>query len=543
MLLAATVSAQVPLSGIDAGRQPPPKDPLSITISRIHPDNKDTLTLALTLRMDKHIHIYSTQSLFFKLAVNKKQGLGQTRIELPKPKRLVNFDKSVVNVFVNGQTIVIKHPIITPDWSLTGVFVSQACDSLMCFTPRTINFTATSEGKLAAETEAPAASSLSMVPPAPFGDAMQFLDKFTVVGSASGFLKVNRFSDFLNNPGKQMSNTGGFENKGLWLVILLIILGGIALNLTPCVLPMIPVTVAIIGAGAQAKSGKRGMLVGAVYGLSMALTYGILGLLVVLTGARFGVINASPLFNIAIAVIFVLMAFGMFDIIQVDFTRFRKAGSLPSERGKIFAVFFMGIVASLLAGACVAPVVISVVLYAGTLYAKGNPVGLLLPFLLGVGMALPWPFAGAGLSFLPKPGKWMVWVKYVFGVFILGMALYYGYLGMSLFREQTAGKAAGPAEAAQLSPTDLPWHHSLVKGLEKAEVENKPVFIDFWATWCKNCKAMNASTFRDPGVKTLLTKYVLVKYQAEKPDDPATKRILDHFGVVGLPTYVILAPK
>jgi thiol:disulfide interchange protein len=333
------------------------------------------------------------------------------------------------------------------------------------------------------------------------------------------------------------------EKKGLWLVILLILIGGIALNLTPCVLPMGPITVAIIGAGAQAGSGKRGMLVGGIYGLAMALTYGLLGVFVVLTGTRFGVINASPLFNVIIAAIFVLMALAMFDIIQVDFTRFRKTGGLPSERGRIFAVFFMGIIASLLAGACVAPVVISVVIYAGTLYAGGNPVGLLLPFLLGIGMALPWPFAGAGLSFLPKPGKWMVWIKYVFGVFILGMAFYYGYLGVSLFREQTAAKTTRPSEAAQLSPTDLPWHHSLVEGLEKAEVENKPVFIDFWATWCKNCKAMDASTFRDPGVKNLLAKYVLIKYQAERPDDPATRRVLDHFGVVGLPTYVILAPK
>jgi thiol:disulfide interchange protein DsbD len=264
---------------------------------------------------------------------------------------------------------------------------------------------------------------------------------------------------------------------------------------------------------------------------------------VVTTGARFGVINSSPLFNAIIAVIFILMALAMFDIIHVDFTRFRKAGGVSGERGKIIAVFFMGIIASLLAGACVAPVVISVVLYAGSLYAGGNPVGLLLPFLLGIGMALPWPFAGAGLSFLPKPGKWMVWVKYVFGIFILGMALYYGYEGISLFRKQTAVKNSAPTEASRLSPADVPWHHSIEEGLEKAATEKKPVFIDFWATWCKNCAAMDASTFRDPNVKKLLANYILVKYQAEKTDEPATKRILDRFGIVGLPTYVILTPK
>ena len=200
----------------------------------------------------------------------------------------------------------------------------------------------------------------------------------------------------------------------------------------------------------------------------------------------------------------------------------------------------MGIVASLLAGACVAPVVISVVLYAGTLFVNGNPAGLALPFLLGVGMALPWPFAGAGLSFLPKPGKWMVWVKYVFGIFILAMALYYGATGVRLYREGTTSKTAPVNET---TPTALPWLTSLEEGLRKANIENKPVFIDFWATWCKNCKAMDATTFRDKKVEELFGRYILVKYQAERPDEPSTKELLDRFGVVGLPTYVVLEGK
>ena len=93
----------------------------------------------------------------------------------------------------------------------------------------------------------------------------------------------------------------------------------------------------------------------------------------------------------------------------------------------------MGVVAALLAGACVAPVVISVLLLSARWYGEGMVAGLLLPFLLGLGMALPWPFAGAGLSFLPKPGKWMKWVKYSFGALILLFAVYYGGLAANLF--------------------------------------------------------------------------------------------------------------
>ena len=76
----------------------------------------------------------------------------------------------------------------------------------------------------------------------------------------------------------------------------------------------------------------------------------------------------------------------------------------------------MGAVAALLAGACVAPVVIQVVLFSSNLYATGTTIALALPFFLGVGMAIPWPIAGAGLAALPKPGVWMVRVKQAFGV-------------------------------------------------------------------------------------------------------------------------------
>ena len=534
-----TSFAQLDLSGLDMSRTAV-KEPVTIQINRNKPEDDKHLSLALTFKMDKNIHIYSAESLFFKITLDSSVGLGTIATTLPKPKPFTNFDKTIAEVYIDGQQIVLNGPITSTPWKLKGSVQFQACDSAMCFTPRTMQFTATSEGVLTAGVEQPGNATLQLTETTSQTSLSDLFDKFTMVASRGGFLNVATFSAFLKNPETASENSsGGFEDKGLFIVILLILLGGIALNLTPCVLPMIPITIAVIGAGSQAKSRGRGMFVGSVYGFSMALTYGILGLIVVITGTRFGVINASPLFNIMIAVVFILMALAMFDIIQIDFTRFRKGGASESERGKLLTVFIMGIVASLLAGACVAPVVISVVLYAGTLYANGNPIGLILPFLLGVGMALPWPFAGAGLSFLPKPGKWMVWVKYVFGIFILVMALYYGYTGISLYR---AGSASKTAESSE-KPSNLPWIHSLEEGLQKGIDENKPVFIDFWATWCKNCKAMDATTFRAPEVETLFKNYIIIKYQAEQPDEPETKALLDRFGVVGLPTYVILQPK
>ncbi len=191
----------------------------------------------------------------------------------------------------------------------------------------------------------------------------------------------------------------------------------------------------------------------------------------------------------------------------------------------------MGVVAALLAGACVAPVLISVLLYSSQLYSAGNQFGLLLPFLLGVGMALPWPFAGASLSFLPKPGGWMVKIKYGFGIFILLLAFYYGYEGVKLLQPQ------------KLEGTHKGWQTSLDAGLAQARRENKPVFIDFWASWCKNCLVMDNTTLANSQVEKRLQKYVKIKYQAEKPDAMPHQAVLKYFNAHGLPTYIILKPR
>ncbi len=332
-----------------------------------------------------------------------------------------------------------------------------------------------------------------------------------------------------------------FEGRGPLAILILVLLGGLALNLTPCVLPMIPINLAIIGAGAQAGSRARGFLLGAAYGAAMALVYGLIGLVVILTAGTFGAINASPWFNLAIAVLFVVLGLAMFDVLMIDFSRFGSRFRPGASRGSLALAFTMGAVAALLAGACVAPVVIQVVLFSSNLYAAGTTLALALPFCLGLGMALPWPLVGAGMAAMPKPGAWMVRVKQVFGLFILATAAYYAYQSYTLFSNRWVDPSAVKASVEEQLKSG--WHADLAEGLDAAAREGKPVLIDFWATWCKNCLTMDRTTFEDAQVKAALSGYVKVKIQAEDLDQQPAKDLMQRFGAVGLPTYVILRPR
>jgi thiol:disulfide interchange protein len=279
-----------------------------------------------------------------------------------------------------------------------------------------------------------------------------------------------------------------------------------------------------------------------MYGAAMALVYGVLGLIVILTAGTFGTINASPWFNLGITILFVVLALAMFDVITIDFSRFSSRVHVgESSRGTFMVAFGMGAIAALLAGACVAPVVIQVVLFSSNLYATGTTAALALPFFLGIGMAVPWPIAGAGLAALPKPGAWMVRVKQVMGVIILATAAYYGYETYGLFANRWVD--ASDVTSSVQEKLKAGWHASLAEGLEEARRDNKPVLIDMWATWCKNCLTMDRTTLEQQSVTSALAGYVKVKFQAEDPDRQPAKALMQRFDAVGLPAYVILKPK
>jgi thioredoxin:protein disulfide reductase len=494
-----------------------------------------------------HFEVPSDHVLYAdRLAFETEDGKALTPVILPEPTLHRNELTGQERKAYDKPFTVELDLAMPPPVNLLVKF--QGCSNSACYFPERHYFTVTS-ASVVALTEAPAGASTLAASDPPGGNATVSLpdtNGFRVVARETGYMPKKSFLGFLDraSSGKAAAGTepvARFNELGPMLSLLLIVLGGVGLNLTPCVLPLIPINLAIIGAGARASSRRRGFALGGVYGVGMALVYGVLGLVVVLTGAKFGALNSSAWFNLSIAVVFGFMAVAMFDFITVDFSRFQRGSGVPgkSQKGQFVLALGMGIMSALLAGACVAPVVISVLLLAAHLYTKGVVAGLLLPFLLGLGMALPWPFAGAGLSFLPKPGKWMKWVKYSFGVLILLFAAYYGHLAIDLFRPSRSLGVMARTPTGEQSSAVTP-EAALTSLLQQARSQGRPVLIDFAASWCKNCAAMDATVFSNSEVKERLKDFVVLRYEAEKPNDSPAKEILNRFGVMGLPTYVVL---
>ena len=326
---------------------------------------------------------------------------------------------------------------------------------------------------------------------------------------AQGYMRAEEFVAFLE--GKEADSLAG---HGLWVMLLLVLLGGLAMNLTPCVLPMMPINLMIIG-----RSARRGL----AYGFGIALAYGLLGVGAALGGLAFGDIQGNPWFNAVVAVVFAGLALALFDVWFIDLARFRRTEVRDSGKGVVFA-FGMGAMSALLAGACVAPVLISVLLLTTDLVAEGNGFAILLPFVMGVGMALPWPFAGAGMKVLPKPGAWMKWVNRVFGVVVLGFAAYYGRLAWQGFER---ARGADETRRTDAVPSSL---------ASRLASSPRPVLVDCWATWCKNCAAMER-VLAEPAVRDACARYSVIRLQAE---DIQELRRLDGFGQVkGLPAFAV----
>ena len=362
----------------------------------------------------------------------------------------------------------------------------------------------------------------------------------------------------------------------LW-TLLGIFAGGLALNLTPCVYPLIPITVSYFGG--RSSQGKRGLIGhGVCYIGGLALTNSLLGVVAALTGGLIGALLQSPLVLIAISAVLTAFAMSLFGFWELRLPYWLTQAASKTYTG-FFGSFFMGITLGVVAAPCIGPFVLGLLTWVATL---GDPlIGFVIFFILSLGLGTPLfvlaLFSGQ-LAKLPKSGEWMNWVRRLMGWVLVGMAAYFvrpilpvalqqnilaivaiaagvhlGWLDKTAatFRlfpwvKVTVGTiclVAGTIMIGNqvLKGPSVNWHRYSDRLLADSVEKKKPVIIDFYADWCAPCRELDQITFHQPDiVKLSQDDFVMVKVDLTGQDGHNYDRLLSAYNVKGVPTVVFL---
>lgn len=384
--------------------------------------------------------------------------------------------------------------------------------------------------------------------------------------------------------------------EGLLSLVLLCFVAGLGVSFTPCVLPMVPITMGLIGAKG-AGSRLKAFSLSATYVIGLATVYTALGIFAGVTGALFGSWLQSPVVVFGIAGFFVVMGFSMFGFFDVGVPSF-LASRLQGKAGGggYVGALVLGVIGAILAGPCSGPIVASILALIGTEGELSLGAGLMFAFSLGMGMIFL--VTGAASGWLPQRGAWMVTVKKAFGIVLWLGAIYYaaahlsttvtalataavllttavfgwphpddgegvftvrlrqlygivgGLVGAYLlvgtlvkdgFILPAVSLPAGGAVATQ-AQAGIPWIRTEEEALKVAQATGKPLMIDFTAEWCAACHEMERYTYTDPRVVAAAEGFVPVMLDCTEKGDPAIVALQKKYGVTGLPTVVFVMP-
>ena len=336
------------------------------------------------------------------------------------------------------------------------------------------------------------------------------------------------------------------DSGQLWQVVGVFFLAGVLLSLTPCVLPMVPILSSIIVGQKEHVSRGRGLLLALAYSQGMALVYTGLGVAAGLLGQGLAAYLQHPWVVLAFAALMVLLALSMFGLYElrlpVALQSWLGQGSNRLPGGKFVSVFAMGVVSALIVSPCVSAPLAGALLYISQ--TRDVVLGGSALYAMAWGMSLPLLLVGVSAgSLLPRAGAWMTAVKVLFGVLMLGMAVYVARPAWPYFKTQVLGWEA-PASAHR---SVLPFKrvHSVAEldaAVAQARADGRAVMLDFYADWCVSCIEMERETFTDALVQSRLKGVVLL--QADVTLNSADDRaLMQRFGLFGPPGILFFNPQ
>ncbi len=359
------------------------------------------------------------------------------------------------------------------------------------------------------------------------------------------------------------------------LALIGIFLSGLALNLTPCVYPMLTVTIAIFGARTEKKLGAsfgRALL----YFLGIILMYSILGAIAAASGSFFGAFLQSSWILSFIAVAMAVLALSMFGLYEFSLPPALLNLLGGTKKVGLFGIFLSGLLVGVFAAPCVGPPIIALFTIASQ---SADPFkSFFLFFVLALGLGAPYlvlgTFSGL-LERLPKSGSWLLWIKKLFGVALLGLAFFYFalalypdlvqfvfpitlvlgaiYLG---FIERSGNQNKAFSRFKRISgallllgiflflfarpKAHVVWEPYSSARLEQAKAAHEPVIIDFYADWCIPCHELEQYTYTSANVIKALERFVRLKVDVTRPGSTENAEPIQKFGVIGVPTVVFL---
>jgi thioredoxin:protein disulfide reductase len=393
---------------------------------------------------------------------------------------------------------------------------------------------------------------------------------------------VKRPADLEAGSARRAGNESPIESwlnrYGLAPTLALVFIMGLGLNLTPCVYPLISVTVAYFGSQARDRRA-RAIVLASAYALGIALTFSALGVAAALSGGLFGQALQQPVTLVLVATVMVALALASFGVytLQPPAWMLQRFGGAA---GGLTGALFMGLTMGVVAAPCVGPIVVGLLLAVG---ARGEAgFGFLLFFTLALGLGVPYVALGAAagsIARLPRSGEWLLWVERLFGFLLLGLALYFvgpllpaavlpwamaglvacagitlgfldghgGRLPYFTVLKRTVGAAALLAALGIALPElrapharAIPWREFSSQALDEAREEGRPAVVDFRADWCLPCLEMERTTFVAPEVTARVGGFEMLRADVTEMSN-ATESLLSKYGVLGVPTTIFIA--